>query len=125
ILETELAGRTPLVIRVAADGKIVSLQAGGTTRSLDVPLLEQDPDPDVGLKYLGDRSTELRLCRIAAVHLALPDLARHLVIVAVEAPLADLPHALFDGLHRDLDHCLADQRGLATLVDPLTSTPTR
>ena len=43
--------------------------------------------------------------------------AHYLVIVAPSQPLADLPHALFDGLHRDLDRCLAEQRGLAVIVD--------
>ncbi len=117
-LDAELAQRTPLVIRVAATGTIEALEVDGKRIALDVPLLEHSADPDVAVAYLGDRSSELRLCRVAALHLGLAGLAHHLVIVAPARPLADLPHALYDGLHRDLDRCLADQRGLATLVDP-------
>ena len=46
--------------------------------------------------YLGDRSAELRVCRIAAVHLAVQDLAAKLVIVVPAQKLAELPHALND-----------------------------
>ena len=59
------------------------------------------------------------MCRIVALHLGAPDLARYLVIIAPERALADLPHALFDGLHRDVDRCLAEQRAIAALVDPI------
>jgi len=38
-------------------------------------------------------------------------------------PLADLPHALFDGLHRDLDRCLTEQHGLAALIEPAALAP--
>ena len=117
-LNTQLAARSPLVIRVSAAGVVTAIEASGTPIALDVPLLEHSLDPDVALSYLGDRSAELRLCRIAAVHLGVPDLASYLVIVAPAVPLADLPHALHTGLHRDLDRCLAEQHGLASLVDP-------
>ncbi len=60
---------------------------------------------------------------IAALNLKVDDLSRYLVIVAPMRPVADLPHALHDGLFRDLDRCLADQRGLATIVDPMPATP--
>lgn len=121
-LDRELAARTPLVIRVAVTGTIEALEVDGNRIALDVPLLEHSPDPDVAVTYLGDRSSELRLCRVAALHMNVADLAHHLVIVAPARPLADLPHALYDGLHRDLDRCLADQHGLATLVDPAVIT---
>jgi hypothetical protein len=117
-LNTQLAARTPLVIRVSAAGVVTQVEADGKVLALDVPLLEHSPDPDVALSYLGDRSAELRLCRVAAVHLGATDLTRYLVIVAPAAPLADLPHALHTGLHRDLDRCLTEQHGLASLVDP-------
>jgi len=29
-----------------------------------------------------------------------------------------MPHALYDGLHRDVDRCLQDQHGLAVIVEP-------
>ena len=37
------------------------------------------------------------------------ELASYLVIVAPDTRLVDLPHALFDGLHRDLDRCIVDR----------------
>ncbi|MGE0870737.1 MAG: hypothetical protein AB7P03_19380 [Kofleriaceae bacterium] len=117
-LQTDLDARTPLVIRVSGTGTVELLEVSDKRLPLDVPLLEHSPDPDIGISYLGDRSAELRICRIAAVHLGLPDLSRHLVIIAPARALADLSHALFEGLHRDLDRCLAEQRGLASLVDP-------
>jgi len=40
------------------------------------------------------------------------------VIIAPVLPLADLAHALFEGLHNDLDRCLTEQHGLAVLIDP-------
>jgi len=64
------------------------------------------------------------LCRIAARRLGAADLARYLVIVAPAAALDDLPEALFEGLHRDLDRCLSELRGLAALVDPTMLPPT-
>jgi hypothetical protein len=55
------------------------------------------------------------------LNLKVDDLSRYLVIIAPLRAVADLPHALHDGLFRDLDRCLADQRGLATIVDPMPS----
>ncbi len=116
-LGAQIASRTPLVVRVSATGTVEAIEVDGKRIALDTPLLEHSPDPDVALAYLGERSAELRVCRIAAVHLGVADLARYLVIVAPAVPLADLPHALHQGLYRDLDRCLAEQRGLATIVD--------
>lgn len=117
-LDKQLATRTPLVIRVSEKGIATGLEVDGKKTPLDVPLLEHSPDPDVAIAYLGDRSAELRLCRIAAVHLNVPDLAKYLVIIAPVLPLTDLPHALYVGLHADLDRCFSEQRGLATIVPP-------
>jgi hypothetical protein len=58
------------------------------------------------------------VCQIAALRLGVKKLSAYLVIVAPARALADLPHALHQGLHRDLDRCLADQQGIATIVDP-------
>ena len=110
------------MIRVSAKGIIEAIEADGRKLALDVPLLEHSPDPDVAVAYLGDRSTELRLCRVAAVHLDVADLSKYLVIVAPALPLTDLPHALFVGLHADLDRCFAEQHGLATIVDDAAPT---
>lgn len=123
-LDQQLAARTPLVLRISAAGTLDGLEVDGKRTALDVPLLEHSPNPDVGVSYLGDRSAELRLCQIAALHLGAADLARYLVIIAPARALADLPHALYDGLHRDLDRCFTDQHGLATVVDPTVLPPT-
>jgi len=122
-LRTDLDARTPIVVRVTAAGTIDELEVAGTKKPLDVPLLEHSPDPDAALAYLGDRSAELRVCRVAAVQLGLADLSKHLVIIAPAVPLADLKRALHRGLHDDLLRCLADQHGLATIVDPSTLAP--
>jgi len=142
-IDAELAARTPLVVRIARAAKpdaarrevneavngdvngytIEAIEVSGKRIALGAPLLEHDPDPDVVVSYLGDRSTELRICRIAALHLGATELSRYLVIIAPVLPLADLPHALFTGLHRDVDRCAAEQRGLAVLVDPATLAP--
>jgi hypothetical protein len=124
-LGRDLATRKPLVIRVSPTGTLDALELDGQRTPLDVPLLEGSADPDVGVAYLGARSAELHLCRIAAVHLRLPDLASYLVIVAPSVPLADLPHALYDGLRADAERCLVEQRGLATIIDPAIGVPTK
>jgi hypothetical protein len=113
-----VAARDTVIVRVAATGTVTALEANGTITPLDVPLLEPNTNPDIAIAYLGERSAELRVCRIAAVHLAVPDLATRLVIIAPQQKLADLPHALFEGLRRDVDRCLAEQHGLAVLVEP-------
>jgi len=122
-LNAELANRTPLVLRITPDGILNGLDAGAQHIAVDAPLLEHSPDPDIALAYLGDRSADQRICRIAALHLGIPDLSRYLVIISPSVALADLPHALFAGLHRDLDRCLTDQRALATLIDPIALAP--
>ncbi|HSD88162.1 MAG TPA: hypothetical protein VLB44_11630 [Kofleriaceae bacterium] len=117
-LDKDLPARPSVIVRISATGSITSLETGGKLTPLDTPLLEHSPDPDIALAYLGDRSSEQRVCRVAAVHLSLPDLARYLVILAPEKSLADLPHALVEGLRRDVEHCLFEQKGLAVIVDP-------
>ncbi|HEY0193406.1 MAG TPA: hypothetical protein VGC42_19955 [Kofleriaceae bacterium] len=117
-IDAELAGRTPLVLRVTPQGSLAGLDAGDRHVAVDAPLLEHSADPDVALAYLGDRAADQRICRIAALHLGTAELSRYLVIITPTVALAELPHALFDGLHRDLDRCLTEQRALATLIDP-------
>jgi len=117
-LDTTLRARPTIIVRVSAAGSITAIESSGKTLALDTPLLERSPDPDIALTYLGDRAADLRLCRVAALDLGVADLATYLVIVAPERRLADLPHALFDGLHRDLDRCLVEQHALAALVEP-------
>jgi hypothetical protein len=122
-LEAQHASRTPLVVRITKGGTIDALEVDGKRIALDAPLLEHSPNPDIAIAYLGDRSAELRVCRLAALHLGAAELSRYLVIFAPALPLADLPHAMFDGLHRDLDRCLTEQHGLAALVDPAALSP--
>jgi len=122
-LDAELAARAALVVRITREGTINALEVDGKRIALDAPLLEHSPNPDIVVAYIGDRSAELRVCRIAALHLGAAELSRYLVILAPALPLTDLPHALFDGLHRDLDRCLSEQHGLAALVDPAALPP--
>lgn len=123
-LEATLAARTPLVVRITRDGTIDALEVDGKRTELVVPLLEHSADPAVVVTYGGDRSADLRVCRIAAQRLGTADLSRYLVIVAPAVALDDLPEALYGGLHRDLDRCLSEQRTLAALVDPTALPPT-
>lgn len=117
-IERQLAARQAIVVRVSAAGSITAIERAGKTLALDAPLLEQSANPDVAVAYLGDRSAELRVCRVAALHLGEPDLAKFLVIVAPDRLRDDLRHALSDGLERDVERCLAEQRGLAIIVWP-------
>jgi hypothetical protein len=116
-VSSDIASRPTVIVRISTAGNVTSIE-GDKTETLDSPLLEHSPDPDIALAYLGDRAAELRICRIVAVHLAQADLAHHLVILAPEKPLADLPHALVEGLRRDVERCLHDQQGMAVIVDP-------
>ena len=122
-LQTDLEARTTVVVRVSPEGTITALELGADKRPLDIPLLEHSADPDAAIAYLGDRSADLRVCRVVAVHLGVPDLAQHLVIISPTIPLADLRRALHRGLHEDLLRCLADQHGIATIVDPASLPP--
>jgi hypothetical protein len=134
-LERDLAGRTPLVVRISAlverdrvNGTLVSLEHEGQKLALDVPLLADSRDPDIEVEYLGESSAELRVCRIAALHLRLPDLARHLVIIVPDRSHADLKRAagseaLFKGLRQDVARCFIEQRGIAALIDPAELPP--
>lgn len=116
-VHTSLETLAPIVIRVSAAGTVEGIEVADQKLPLDIPLLEHSPDPDAALTYLGDRSAELRLCRIATVQLRLPDLSKHLVIVAPTSPIADLKRALSRGLFEDVERCLIEQRGIATILD--------
>jgi hypothetical protein len=115
----ELEGRQPLVIRINEKGVITRIEGGDKQLTLDVPLLVPDPDPTIRVAYQGDRSAQLRACRVAMLQLGLADLGKHLVIFAPARARDDLPHALVSGLERDLTRCLSDQNAIATLVEPI------
>jgi hypothetical protein len=117
-LSSQLAARPAVVVRISPAGTITALELDGKTVPLDVPLLEPSTNPDLAVTYLGDRSAELRVCKIVALHASVPELANYLVVIAPDTRLADLPHALYDGLHRDIDRCMSDQHGIAALVEP-------
>lgn len=117
-LTAQLAARPSIVVRVSRAGLVTKLELDTKVIPLDVPLLEPSADPDLAVTYLGDRSSELRVCKIVALHVSAQELVKYVVIIAPDVRLADLPHALYDGLHRDVDRCLADQHGVAALVEP-------
>jgi hypothetical protein len=117
-LDAELAARPTVIARVTRAGQLVGIETADKKQTLDLPLLEHSPDPDIAIAYLGDRSAELRVCRLVALHLRIADLADHLVIIAPDARGADLPHALYTGLRRDVERCQLEQRGLAVIVEP-------
>ncbi len=120
-LDAELATRPTVIARVTRAGQLVGIETADKKQSIDLPLLEHSPDPDIAVAYLGDRSAELRICRQLALQLARPDLADHLVIIAPDSRGSDLPHALYTGLRRDVDRCQADQRALAVIVEPMVA----
>jgi hypothetical protein len=134
-LERELSDRTPVVVRIAAlgspdrvKGTLEAIEVEGRKIALDVPLLTDNRDPDVEDTYLGERSEELRVCRLAALHLQVTDLSRHLVIVVPERPIAEIRRAsgsiaLLDGLEQDVARCFSGQRGIAALIDPAELSP--
>jgi hypothetical protein len=116
-IDRSLADRRAVVARISTAGSLVSIEVDDDKLVVDIPLLEQVRDPDVLVAYLGDRSADLRLCKQIALRLGVDDLVPFLVIVAPDRPLADLPHALYEGLRRDADRCLTEQRGIAAVVD--------
>ena len=101
---TQIAERPNVIVRVGADGKV--------TEPVIASLLEPSEDPDIALSYTGD------ICGLVHAHDPTVDLTKSLVIIAPATRLADLPHALYEGLHRDVDRCLQDQHGLAVIVEP-------
>lgn len=122
-LDAQLAARPTVIARISKTGTLrllesPALDGDAKHTPLDVPLLEHSPDPDIALMYLGDRSVELRLCKLVALHLHIADLADHLVIIAPDVRSADLPHALYTGIRRDVERCQIEQRGLAVVVEP-------
>jgi hypothetical protein len=124
-----LEGRSPVVARIGRDGELRALERMSdgrlTSKPLGVPLVERVPDPDVALVYLGDRRDGPTLCNLLRLHLGARDLSDALVIVAPEVPLEQLSVALARGLSRDAERCLADQRGVAVIVDPRAARDAR
>lgn len=134
-LERDLAARTPLVVRISTQverdlvkGTIAMIEYEGRKLALDVPLLTDNRDPTLEIEYLGKRSAELRVCRIAAVQLHLPDLSHQLVIIVLDRPGAEVERsygsdALLGGLEHDVARCFVEQNGIAALIDPAELAP--
>jgi hypothetical protein len=114
---TELATRPTTIVRVSSAGEITALEQNGQVTPLEVPLLTKSNDPDVALAYLGEGNADVRICHVVALTLRMADLKDQLVIIAPDHKRADLPHALYEGLRRDVDRCLTEQKGLAVIVD--------
>jgi len=123
-----LEGRSPVVARVGRDGQLRELErqrdGRAVSTALGLPLVERVPDPDVALIYLGDRHDGPSLCNLVRLHLGAADLSDALIIVAPDVPLDRLSVALARGLQRDAERCLADQRGIAVIVDPRAAPST-
>jgi hypothetical protein len=109
-----------IVVTVSATGQIVGLsRRGAGATDVRVTLLRDSPDPERAIEYRGSDEKEHRVCEIARRELDLePDLARALVVISTEKPLAELPYALVAGLMRDATRCMDDANGFALLVDP-------
>lgn len=98
----QVAERPNVIVRIDIDGRV--------TAPVVASLLEPSGDPDVALAYRGD------ICGL--IHGSALDLSKVLVIIAPEQRLAELPHALYDGLRGDVARCLQDHHALAVIVEP-------
>ena len=114
---SELATRPTTIVRVSSAGEITALEHAGKVTPLEVPLLTKSSDPDVALAYIGEGNADVRICHVVALTLQMTELKDQLVIIAPDHKRADLPHALYEGLRRDVDRCLTEQKGLAVIVD--------
>jgi hypothetical protein len=99
---------------VGAGPPDLAARAGGRV-ALELPLIERVADVDVAVRYLGDVDPRRRVCAVVASHLG--PLAHSLVVIAVEAPLAELMIALAGGLRRDVEACLVEQGAAAVILD--------
>jgi hypothetical protein len=134
---TEQLQQQPAVIaRVSQRGVLTSIEVStrgaavstsdaalpaGQPVSLELALIERVDDPDVAVGYIGERDRSRRICALIAARMG-PSawLRRVLVVIAVDAPLAELMVALVTGLRRDVEACLAEQGAAAVLLDSLS-----
>jgi hypothetical protein len=134
---SELQQRPAIVARVSRLGVLTALETTtGPGLAVALPLLEPVSDPDVALGYVGERDPGRRICAVVAARLGElraqaadagadgapvlagpPSLARLLVVISVDAPMADLTVALASGLRRDVEHCLTAHQAAAVLLD--------
>lgn len=114
----DMDARPAIVARVTDKGVLRALEAGQKQVKLDVPLTEHVADEGLLIGYVGDRSSSMRICALAQLHLGLTDLAPYLVIITSDVPFADLPQTLVNGMQRDAYRCVEEQRATGILVDP-------
>ena len=120
-----IAARSVIFARVSPAGVLVPIDreapddVAAKPLTLGVPLLERVPDPDLGVVYLGERISDLRICSVVRRHLARDDLSDEVVILVPEVALAELEVALVRGLRRDQERCLGDEGAVGVVVDHL------
>lgn len=119
----DLDARPAIVARVTDKSILRSLEAGQKQVKLDVPLTEQVADEGLLVGYVGDRSSSLRICALAQLHLGITDLSPYLVIITSDVPFSDLPQTLVNGMQRDAYRCVEEQRATGILVDPSKVAP--
>ncbi|MFO0549612.1 MAG: hypothetical protein U0271_14560 [Polyangiaceae bacterium] len=119
----DLDARPAIIARVSDAGVLRSVEVGQNQTKIDVHLIEDVPQPDIAIAYIGDHDPERRVCRAVARALEREDLSPYLVIITTDVPLGDLTVALVAGLKRDAERCLTEQRGVAIVVDPIAATP--
>lgn len=131
-LASELQQRPAVVVRVSRRGVLTALEGtAGQVVPVELPLIEPVSDPDIAIGYVGEREASRRICAVVAAQLhalatvgasgaaAGPfSLSGALVVIAVDAPLAELTVALVSGLRRDVGQCLTVQGAAAVLLDP-------
>lgn len=124
-LASELQTRPAVIARVSRRGVLAAIElppragAGAEQVDVELPLIEPVSDPDVAIGYVGDRDASRRICEVVAARLpAGASVAGKLVVIAVDAPLAELTVALVSGLRRDVEQCLTERRAAAVLLDP-------
>jgi hypothetical protein len=127
LIARALHGREAFIVEVSAPGTLVELQhwrdgALHRRQPLHHRLVETvlPEESDEEFRYLGDTQPSQRICPLVLAQLQPqpPDLARALVVIIIDAPLAGLTRALRDGLARDAALCFQDAAGIAILLDP-------
>lgn len=131
-LASELQARPAIIARVSRRGVLSAVElppAAGKAAELvtvELPLVEPVSDPDVAIGYVGERDGSRRICEVVAAKVGgAAALAGKLVVIAVDAPLAELTVALVSGLRRDVEQCLTAHRAAAVLLDPAASASVR